>query len=76
MFLWKGIQLKSMGDIMAIAVLIQGRSEARRFLWAYVESCPALSEVQCLANLRYGFSRHFDTAISAGDAVRRMALFS
>lgn len=58
--LWQGKTLRTMGDVMAAAMEVKTRAQAKRFFWSYLESCPDLNEAKAMENLKFGYSRYLD----------------
>lgn len=74
---WRGKVLRTMGDVMAAALEIKTKDQAKRFFWTYLESCPDLDEERAMGNLRFGYLRFLDCEDPDGSKYKRyMELFT
>ncbi len=57
--IWKGDDLKTMGECINAMVAITTGSEAQAFKRAHLDSEPGMTEATFHKNLEFGLSRHF-----------------
>lgn len=72
---WRGRELKSMGDVMDAVMKIETCKEAGYFLAIYGEHCTLTPEVM-IENIQFGLSRELDGAGDAAEYKRRVSLFT
>lgn len=53
-------EAKNMGEVVDLILKVRSRAEGQRFMMAYLESAPNLTEANILENIKFGLSRHFD----------------
>ncbi len=64
--IWKGEDLKTMGDCVEAMVAITTGGEAQAFKRAYLDSAPGMTEAAFYDNLELGLSRRFGHGDSDG----------
>lgn len=69
--MWRGKELKTMGDVMAAALTIENREQGKRFFWSYIEACPDLDTKAAMNNFAYGFSRFLEGEEDADEKYKR-----
>lgn len=54
MWVWKGQELRTLEDAIRAALAVQSRGEGKRFMCAWLEAAPSLTEEQIVKNVTVG----------------------